>query len=77
MAKFIKRFTLGLASDLADRLETAVFDLRHWRRMSLSSFVECAVEDLLARDPEERKAILDRYGASTMRSIGEDARRAS
>jgi hypothetical protein len=63
----VQRFTLILADGVADKVEEAMFDLRFWRRVSFGSFVEVAIQDLLAKSPDERKAVLERFGASARR----------
>jgi hypothetical protein len=65
----VQRMTLVLTAGVARRVEDSIHELRDWRKISFGAFTEAALEDLLARSPEEQKEILERFDARARRKF--------
>lgn len=67
----VQRMTLVLTKGVALRVEDAIYALRDRRRVSFGALTEAALEDFLAKGPDEQFAVLERFGASARRKFGD------
>jgi hypothetical protein len=65
----VQRMTLVLTKGVAARVEDVIHALRDERRVSFGALTEAALEDFLAKSPDEQIATLERFGASARRKF--------